>query len=319
MSTSASVIIPVYNGELFIHGAVESVLSQTWSCQELIVVNDASTDATSTILSSLATTSERLRIVNNEHNLGPSQCRNLAASLATGEWLAFLDADDRWDVNHLEILMHLASTHPTASLLTTAPHSGKRIVTTYQQLVHYQATDALLSLLHDNFVTQSACMVRRQVFQAVSGYRAEIRYGEDYDLWIRLALNGGEMVQSSAQTCFRRRHSNQVSEKYVVLMTQARWQITRETLQFLATSAEHQSILPQVHQMLPNLAAISCRNALSSRRRDVFIACINAIEWVGVSKWRMLLWKTIAGPGWQAIGVAWSVYDCARRRTVAHR
>ena len=112
-----SVIIPVYNGAEFIDNAIESVLSQTNSDWELIVVNDGSKDATMRVLEKYAD-NDKIRIINQE-NAGVSVARNRGFEASTGEYIAFLDADDVWHSNHLEVMAELISGYPRAGLYGT--------------------------------------------------------------------------------------------------------------------------------------------------------------------------------------------------------
>ena len=112
-----SVIIPVYNGAKFIDNAIESVLSQTNSDWELVVVNDGSKDDTMSVLEKYAV-NDKIRIINQE-NAGVSVARNTGFEASTGEYITFLDADDVWHSNHLEVMAELISKYPTAGLYGT--------------------------------------------------------------------------------------------------------------------------------------------------------------------------------------------------------
>ena len=92
MPPSVSVVIPAFNAARFIGRALENVLNQTVPVLEIIVVDDGSTDDTATVASRYAP----LVRVARKSNAGPASARNLGASLARGEWLAMLDADDWW-------------------------------------------------------------------------------------------------------------------------------------------------------------------------------------------------------------------------------
>jgi len=91
-----SVIIPAYNAVAHLRRAVESALGQTMSDLEIIIVDDASTDATLEIAGRIAAQDSRVRVLHNERNSGPSVSRNRAIAAARGEWIAILDADDSW-------------------------------------------------------------------------------------------------------------------------------------------------------------------------------------------------------------------------------
>lgn len=103
-----SIVMPVYNGARTLMEAVNSVLSQTYRDFELIICNDASTDETKNILNSLK--DNRVRIIHNPRNLGEGPARDRAIEMAQGFWLAFIDADDSWAPERLEILLHEAGT-----------------------------------------------------------------------------------------------------------------------------------------------------------------------------------------------------------------
>jgi succinoglycan biosynthesis protein ExoO len=101
-----SVIMPAYNAERTLPEAINSVLNQTFSDLELIVCNDASTDGTSSILVNI--TDKRLRVIKNSVNLGPGLSRDKAIDISRGERIAFIDADDIWMPERLEVLLNAA-------------------------------------------------------------------------------------------------------------------------------------------------------------------------------------------------------------------
>ena len=112
-----SIIIPVYNGEKFIEDAVNSVFEQTYNDWEMVIVNDGSKDNTAEVLKKYESDS-RIRIIHKE-NGGVSSARNLAISESKGSHIVFLDADDVWHNNHLEIMNKLINQYPDAGLYGT--------------------------------------------------------------------------------------------------------------------------------------------------------------------------------------------------------
>ena len=100
-----SVIIPVYNAGKYISKTLESVLSQTFKDFELLCINDCSTDNSLDILEEFAKKDGRLKIINNEQNLGAALTRNVGIDCAKGEYIYFLDADDYIDENYLEVML----------------------------------------------------------------------------------------------------------------------------------------------------------------------------------------------------------------------
>ena len=112
-----SVIMPVYNGEKFIDDAIQSVCAQTYDNWELIIVNDGSKDNTAEVLKKYET-NPQIKIIHKE-NGGVSVARNTAISASKGEYIVFLDADDVWHTNHLEVMNELITEYPDAGLYAT--------------------------------------------------------------------------------------------------------------------------------------------------------------------------------------------------------
>jgi glycosyltransferase involved in cell wall biosynthesis len=107
-----SVIIPAYNAVKYLAEAIESALAQTRPAKEIIVVDDASTDRTVEIARSFG---DRVTVLQNAVNSGPGHSRNVGVAASTGEYLAFLDADDKWLPEHLEDLAGLLDQWPEAA------------------------------------------------------------------------------------------------------------------------------------------------------------------------------------------------------------
>ncbi len=104
-----SIMMPAYNAEQFLAEAMESVLAQTYSNWELLVVNDGSTDDTAVIAAQF--TDPRIQLIHKE-NGGESSARNMALEHSQGAFIAYLDADDAWLPHHLETLAGYLQAHP---------------------------------------------------------------------------------------------------------------------------------------------------------------------------------------------------------------
>ncbi len=113
----ASVIIPAYNAQQFLRGAVESALWQTWTHVEVIVVDDCSSDATGRIADGLAAEDSRVRVVHRKQNGGRSAARNTALSIAAGEFVCFLDADDLLMPEKIERQLEFLTRFPLCDLV----------------------------------------------------------------------------------------------------------------------------------------------------------------------------------------------------------
>ena len=97
-----SIIIPVYNAEKFIGKTIESVLNQTYKNWEMLIFNDKSKDNSLKIIKKYSEKDERIKVVDSKENVGVVTARNKLIEIATGEFIAFLDADDYWKQNKLE-------------------------------------------------------------------------------------------------------------------------------------------------------------------------------------------------------------------------
>jgi len=183
-----SVVIPVYNGEKTIQKTIESVLKQTWQDFELIVINDGSQDATLEILSSIQ--DPRLQILSYD-NAGLASSRNRGIDQAQGEFISFLDADDLWTSDKLEAQFQALQEHPEAAVayswtdyidqLSQFLHSGRHITINGNVYQH---------LLVNNFLENgSNPLIRKQALNQVGKFDTSLKAGEDWDMWLRLAVH----------------------------------------------------------------------------------------------------------------------------------
>lgn len=191
-----SVIMPCYNAEAYVAEALESVLSQSRPADEIIVVDDASTDRT---LDILTTFRDRVTILCNADNRGPGYSRNKAIEASTGGVLAFLDADDVWETEHLETIMGLLDRYPEAGLAFSRMKylggSRKDTVFPHTSMCVDGPTPAAELLFRNVFVVPSMMAVRRSVHVSTRGFHDILQYykgrrvqAEDHDYVLRLGL-----------------------------------------------------------------------------------------------------------------------------------
>lgn len=172
-----SVIIPAYNGAGFIRTAIDSALAQTFSPMEIIVVDDGSKDNTADIAESYG---GPVRVVRKK-NGGPASARNEGARLATGEWLALLDADDQWLPTKLERQLRFTQ-DPSVGAVHSLIH-GRKIGL---------ADTTFAQLWQRNIIVNSTVLLRRSAFLELEGFdeARELISVEDYNFWLRLAHRG---------------------------------------------------------------------------------------------------------------------------------
>lgn len=173
---SISVVIPAYNAELTLANAIRSALAQTYQATEIIVVDDGSSDRTADIALNIG---PKVRLL-QQANGGCGEARNTGARAATGDWLAFLDADDAWLPNKLEKQL------PYMADARVAVVNCRR----NNKLGHAIGDEIGFNRLWQrNDLIVSSSLVRRMAFEAAGGFWSE-RYCEDYHLWLRLAAQG---------------------------------------------------------------------------------------------------------------------------------
>jgi len=184
-----SVVIPLYNKEKYVRRAVESVLSQTFRDFELIVVNDGSTDNSPALVRSYD--DPRIRVINQE-NQGVSAARNRGITEARGKLIAFLDADDKWLPDFLDIVIHLVKKFPDAGAYATGIRLVRQKKGISRDLYVRGGQDqcgCYFDLLRKGMVANSSNItIRQSVFEKSGVFRDGFRRGEDLDMWFRIGL-----------------------------------------------------------------------------------------------------------------------------------
>jgi len=186
--SGVSVIIPAFNHARFIAQTLDCVLAQTYPAQEIIVVDDGSTDNTQ---GTLDTYRNRIRVI-YQRNQGPSAARNAGISVSRGEYLLFLDADDLVPPDKLKLQVAALATRPEMALVYSAwqyvDASGEQVLAE----MHPQKEGQLLTelLLRAFFFPIAAAVVRRDCVERVGMFDPTLRASEDTDLWMRMARAG---------------------------------------------------------------------------------------------------------------------------------
>lgn len=191
-----SVVIPAYNCAPYVSQAIRSALAQTIGrrCVEVIVLDDGSSDATPAIVSGFG---NAVRFVQLGHG-GVSKARNAGIDMARGAYVAFLDSDDYWFPQRLQRAASFLQNGRSDCFLNTdyyVEQDGKRSRTPYyrsRSLECLFALDAAAQLefaIEDNFIN-SMVIAPRRMLQSAGGFNPNLRYGEDWDLWLRMLDRG---------------------------------------------------------------------------------------------------------------------------------
>jgi glycosyltransferase involved in cell wall biosynthesis len=208
-----SIITPAYNAATYLRDTVCSVLAQTFSDFELLIVDDGSTDRTLDVARRLAEADRRIRVFATV-NRGQASARNVAMAHARGELFALLDADDLWWPEYLSGQVAALHRFPEAAVVTAnainlgGPRHGTPL---------WPATSGIRRLrLHDVIAEENAVCImavfRRAVVDRVGGFDPAFNGNEDYHFWIRILSAGFVILQSREPLGHYRRRSGSVSD-----------------------------------------------------------------------------------------------------------
>jgi glycosyltransferase involved in cell wall biosynthesis len=184
-----SVVIPTYNHGRYIRRALESVINQTWSCIEIIVVDNYSTDNTADVVKSIGDVRIKYFLINNQGVIAKS--RNFGLSLASGDWIAFLDSDDWWRSDKIERCLGGYLENVDLIYHDMIIKNCRRISWPEKRIKSWQLKNPVLKdlLLKGNAIATSSVIVRKKVMLAVGGMceDSEMVGAEDFNTWLRIA------------------------------------------------------------------------------------------------------------------------------------
>lgn len=212
MSPLISVVMPVWNGAAYLREAIESILNQTFTDFEFIIIDDGSTDDTVAIINSYQ--DERIRLIQQEHE-GIVVALNRGVAEARAEWVARMDADDIAYPQRFETQLALIKSKPDTVLC----HTQICMIGETNYIVkvgRFPRSEGLLllRLCYQCPFVHSTVMFRKDVFLASGGYLAEERHAEDYGLWGRLVLQGSVVGSSTPLLDFRVHQASISKQKF---------------------------------------------------------------------------------------------------------
>jgi glycosyltransferase involved in cell wall biosynthesis len=188
-----TVVIPCYNYGHYLEDAVSSLIAQTFTDWEAIVIDDASTDSTPEVVSQIRDT--RVTCIRHETNWGNIRTFNHGLTLAQGDFLVLLSADDRYHPEFMESVVRMLDEHPEAGVVYTgvevidgagkARHTMRSIMRRHH---HSGVHDELRLLLMGNSIPNCSGVARREVLNEVGLYNPRFPNAGDWDLWLRIAM-----------------------------------------------------------------------------------------------------------------------------------
>lgn len=191
-----SVIIPLYNKEKSISRAVTSVLKQNYKNIELIIVNDGSSDNSLEVVDKIK--DDRIIII-NKTNGGVSSARNTGIAAANSDWICFLDADDYWKANHLEIIFELINKYQQGSIYSTLTlineKSNKEIQNSLPDNFEGYLDDYFSYAFNGTIFNSSSVCVKKEALIEVGCFDINLKHGEDLDVWFKVMIRRKGVVK----------------------------------------------------------------------------------------------------------------------------
>jgi len=274
-----SVCIPTHNRARYLGQSIDSVFSQTLQDFEIIVYDDASSDDTNEVLARVL--DPRLRCFRQSHNVGIARNRNSCLTVARGEYIAWLDSDDLYQPEMLELQSAVLDRHPEVGLVHGAYHVidsvGRQLPDWPRPFTHdiiEAGKEAFRELVVSNYVIAPTVMVRRNCYTRVGPYAAECSSVEDWEMWMRIALHY-DLAYNTAVVAQYRQHEASVS----TLTVRSGERLRREVRAVRGIFARHHALIPQPaalrSQALAALAAkalIQSGDAFTLNRRAAALA-----------------------------------------------
>lgn len=277
-SFSISVVIPTFNRGFCIRSALDSVLAQTLPPHEIIVVDDGSTDDTATVV---ATYGRSVRYL-IQRNAGASAARNTGIHAASGTWVAFLDSDDEWQPDKLEIQVQELRQYPEAvahfvdCLIHRPGFINKTVFEIRGRLHEFQARPFRIRPLPDVLMSlffPSAWLVKREALLQAGGFDTGLKVCEDTDLLAHIALAGPFVVSCTQGVVLERRADNDCLSDLCARDPMQYFQIMRKSYQRLAaanglTGEEHSLVHQELAAIHMELAILLARSGKIKAMRD---------------------------------------------------
>jgi glycosyltransferase involved in cell wall biosynthesis len=210
-----SVVIPTYNRANMLQLALESVLAQSYDNFEILVMDDGSTDNTAEVVASF--TDPRITYRWDKNFGGPARPRNKGIALAKGEWICFLDADDWWSEDKLQVCFECINDkvdliYHDMEIVTDKIKSFRR-----RRIKSWQVRTPVLIdlLLKGNAIVNSSVVVRKSVLQQIDGINESVEMiaAEDYNTWLRIAQLTEQFIYLPRSLGYYLTHNQSISQK----------------------------------------------------------------------------------------------------------
>jgi len=271
MPECVSVVIPCYNQAHFVAEAIESALAQTHGDVDVVVVDDCSPDHPEAVVARY----QGVRYLRHPENRGPSAARNTGLRASRGRFVVFLDADDRLLPHHVATALEIFRRRPDLALVC-GDYQWFGAEGTWHRHSCSDQPDYYAALLRFGFITPPATvMVKRTALLAVGGFREDLRFNEDRDLWLRVTRLYPIHCHHQVVAEYRR-HPNQLTQRWGVMLSTGirvmrdQWPFVKDNRVY--SEAYRQGVRqyqdacgpPLVWQMVADARAGRIRNALAA-------------------------------------------------------
>lgn len=283
-----SVVMPVYNVETYLREAIESILNQTFSDFEFIIIEDPSTEEITKILEKYAERDKRIRLIHNSRNLGLVRSLNKGLKQARGIYIARQDADDISLLDRLEIQVRFLERHPEVGVVGTwialLDKEGKQT-----DILRKPHSPFFIkwSLLFGNCLAHSSVMMRLSLVEENEIYKTEMVFVEDYDLWARLSEKT-LLANLPKVLCLIRLHEQRTSTQHFELQKKSGRLVMRQLIAKLLGKDIPEALLKslQGHEVLKTQEELGYSARLITQLYKAFITQnkLNAVERVQIAE-----------------------------------
>lgn len=227
-----SIVMPCYNVEKYFVEAIESILNQTYSHLEIILLNDGSTDRTFDLMNEYSLKDNRIKIIDNGRNIGLIKTLNKGVASSTGEYIARMDADDISEINRIEESLKILIRYPEIAVVSASTFiinmKGKLIQRTVPKAIHYCPLKFVsffsTPVVHPCVMARSAVLKEHQ-------YHEDYIHSEDYELFTRLIFLGYKIYNSPEPLYYLRVNKASVSNKFETIQINTHTRISKENIE----------------------------------------------------------------------------------------
>jgi len=246
-----SVVIPCYNAEQFVKQAIDSIINQTYTNLEIILIDDGSTDSTLKILNECSLNDSRISVYRNPENRKLIYTLSKGIELAAGEYIARMDADDTCTADRIQTQLNYLLDHPEVDACSTGYNvinfKGKILTTKFPKAIN-SATLKFISMFSTP-INHGALLAKSNVMKE-NKYDKKYLHSEDYELFSRLLLNGYKMTNLNKSLYNYRKNLNSVSNVFEQIQIRTHIGISlRNLLQYFGEQPDEMIHKIMVHRL----------------------------------------------------------------------